>query len=214
MVPVFEVWDLAIEPVAARSRLYALTPMGLGTPFVEGLSGYVVRLAEAHAVSVGSLVAKELSGSINPGGIHLGNVPYAINGVGGSAKRWVQALETMTLRSDLRDLTLLPFERLFPKAFLFRRVRAWCPTCYELTASRGEPIYEQLLWCLKLVEVCPRHRRLLATTCPHCLRSQRPLSAASRSGICSRCGLCLSDIRTRVASFIGCRPHGLPTLAG
>lgn len=197
MLPVFEAWDLAVEPVAARSRFYALPPIGLGTPFVESLTGYVVRLAEAHAVSAGSLVGKELSGSINPGGINLGNVPYAINGVGDSAKRWVQALEMMTLRSDIRYLTLLPFERLFPKPFLFRRVRAWCPNCYEATASRCEPVYEQLLWCLKLVEVCPRHRGFLTTTCPHCRRSQRPLSAASRSGFCSRCGLWLGDNRPR-----------------
>lgn len=199
MLPVFEAWDLAVEPVAARSRFYALPPIGLGTPFVESLTGYVVRLAEAHAVSTGSLVGKELSGSINPGGINLGNVAYAINGVGDSAKRWVQALETMTLRSDIRYLTLLPFEPLFPKPFLFRRVRAWCPTCYEATASQSEPIYEQLLWCLKLVEVCPRHRGFLTTTCPHCLRPQRPLSATSRSGFCSRCGLWLGDKRPRAA---------------
>jgi hypothetical protein len=78
MLPVFEAWDLAVEPVAARSRFYALPPIGLGTPFVESLTGYVVRLAEAHAVSASSLVGKELSGSINPGGTNLGNVAYAI----------------------------------------------------------------------------------------------------------------------------------------
>ena len=199
MLPVFEAWDLAIEPVAARSRLYALPPIGLGTPFVESLSGYFVRLAEAHAVWASSLASKEISGLIDPSGINLGNVSYAINGVGDSAKRWVQALETMTLRSDIRYLTLLPFEQLFPKPFLFRRVRAWCPACYELMASRGEPIYEQLLWCLKLVEVCPRHHGFFTTNCPHCLRSQRPLSGASRPGFCSRCGLWLGDERTRPA---------------
>ncbi len=86
-----------------------------------------------------------------------------------------------------------------PKPFLFRQVRAWCPTCYELTTSRSEQLYEQLLWSLKLVEVCPRHRAFLTTTCPHCLRSQRRLSATSRSGFCSRCGLWLGDERTRKA---------------
>jgi len=50
-------------------------------------------------------------GGIKP--INVGLVSYAINGVGGSAKRWVQALETVTSRPDLRYLTLLPFERLF-----------------------------------------------------------------------------------------------------
>src|SRR5206468_3744718 len=197
MLPVFETWDLDLKVIPERSRLYSLAPIGIGTAFVESLSGYVARLAEAHAVSAGSLVAKELSGSLKPRKVHVGLVSFAINGVGVRAKQWVQALETMTLRSDLRYLTLLPFERLFPKPFLFRRVRAWCPDCYQGMASQGEPIYEPLLWCLKLVEVCPRHRQPLTTTCPRCLRSLRPLSAVSRLGFCSRCGLWLGQASDR-----------------
>src|SRR5438132_13245174 len=61
MQPVFEAWDLAVKPVPARSRLYPLAPIGIGTAFVEGLSGYLMRLAKAHAVSTGSLIGKELS---------------------------------------------------------------------------------------------------------------------------------------------------------
>ena len=197
MLPVFETWDLDLKVIPERSRLYSLAPIGIGTAFVESLSGYVARLAEAHAVSAGSLVAKELSGSLKPRKVHVGLVSFAINGVGVRAKQWVQVLEMMTLRSDLRYLTLLPFERLFPKPFLFRRVRAWCPACYERMASQGEPIYEPLLWCLKLVEVCPRHHQLLTTTCPRCLRSLRPLSAVSRLGCCSRCGLWLGQASDR-----------------
>jgi hypothetical protein len=50
MLPAFEAWDQAAAPVTARSRLYALMPIGIGTSLVESLIGYVVRLAEAHAV--------------------------------------------------------------------------------------------------------------------------------------------------------------------
>jgi AraC-like DNA-binding protein len=188
---VFESWDLSPWPVTARSRLYSLAPMGVGTAFVESLSGYLARLAEAHAVSAGSLVRKELSASVTWGRMRPAEISYAINGVGTSAKQSVQALENLTMRSDLRYLTLLPFEQLFPKPFLFRSVRAWCPACYELTSSQGAPICEPLLWSLRLVEVCPRHGGLLATTCPRCLRSQRPLAATLRPGFCSRCGFWL-----------------------
>ncbi len=197
MLPVFESWEVDVKPIPSRSRLYSLAPIGIGTAFVESLSGYVTRLAQAHAVSAGSLVARELSGSLKARNIHMGLVSYAINGVGVRAKQWVQVLETMTLRSDLRFLTLLPFEHLFPKPYLFRRVRAWCPACYERMDSQGGPIYEPLLWCLKLVEVCPRHRQPLTTTCPRCLRSLRPLSAESRLGFCSRCGLWLGQASDR-----------------
>jgi hypothetical protein len=178
-----ETWDLAIEPSAERSRLYSLPPIGIGTAFVESLSGYVERLADAHAVSVGSLAGKEISRLMQPD-ITLALVSYAINGVGGSAKRWVQALETLTSRLDLRYLTLLPFERLFPQPLLFHRDRTWCPSCYEMMMSQGGPVYEQLLWSLKLVEVCPRHHCFLTNTCPHCLKPMRPLTAVSRPGFC------------------------------
>lgn len=192
MSPTLEAWDLAVPSLTARSRLYSLAPIGIGTAFVESLSGYVERLAEAHAVSAGSLIVRELFG--RPGGIkpiNVGLVSYAIDGVGGGAKRWVQALETATSRPDLRYLTLLPFERLLPQPFLFRPVRAWCPPCYQMMAAQGGPVYDPLLWCLKMVEVCSRHHRLLTDKCPHCLRSLRPLTAASRPGFCSRCGLWL-----------------------
>jgi len=192
MSPALDAWDVAVPSLTARSRLYSLAPIGTGTAFVESLSGYVERLAEAHAVSAGSLIVRELFG--RPGGIkpiNVGLVSYAINGVGGGAKRWVQALETVTSRRDLRYLTLLPFERLLPQPFLFRPVRAWCPPCYRMMAAQGGPVYEPLLWCLKMVEVCSRHHRLLTDKCPHCLRSLRPLTAASRPGFCSRCGLWL-----------------------
>jgi AraC-like DNA-binding protein len=192
MLPIFEAWDLAVAPVTVRSRLYSLIPIGIGTAFVESLSGYLVRLAESHAVSVGSLVHKELSYSV-VGETRLALASYAINGVGTSAQQAAQALGNLTLRPELRYLTLLPFEKLFPKPFLFRKIRAWCSACYEQMSSRGEPIYEPLLWCLKLVDVCPRHRLLLATTCPRCRQSQRPLYATSRPGFCSRCGFWLGS---------------------
>jgi TniQ len=205
---VFESWDLAIKPLMARSRLYPLAPAGVGTALVESLSGYVVRLAEAHAVSTADLIHREVSRFLTPAVVSPATVSYAINGLGESAKRWVQAVEVVTLRSDIHYLTLLPFERLFPRPFLFRDVRAWCPACYGIMSAGGGPIYEPLLWCLKLVEVCPRHRRPLATTCPHCHRRLRPLAAASRTGFCSRCGLWLGRATDRTTHDAS---HPVPT---
>ena len=43
-----------------RSRLYHLAPIGVGTPNVESLTGYVARLAEAHNVHTRTLMAREL----------------------------------------------------------------------------------------------------------------------------------------------------------
>jgi hypothetical protein len=185
MQQVFESWDVASRPLSPRSRLYPLEPQGIGNAFVESLNGYVVRLAEAHAVSAADLVHRELSRHISP---PLVFYSHGMNGLGDSAARWVEVLEMATFRSDLRYLTLLPFKKLFSNRLLLREIRAWCPECYEEMAATGT-VYEPLLWYVKPVEACPRHRRLLATTCSGCHQFLRPLYAASRTGRCFRCGM-------------------------
>ncbi len=190
MQPVFESWDLTPRVLKPRSRLYSPAPEGMGTAFVESLSGYIVRLAEAHAVTTGDLVHRELFFQaglplVLPTGSHR------INGLENRAARWVKAVETATLRSDLRYLTLLPFRHLLPTSLLLRKTRAWCPDCFAEMAATGT-VYEPLLWCLRLVEACPRHRRHLVTTCSHCRQSPRPLYVSSRTGRCPKCGMELS----------------------
>jgi len=54
--PLFDFWTLSRSPLPRRSLLYSLEPIGVGTAFVESLSSYVARLAEAHSISVGDLV--------------------------------------------------------------------------------------------------------------------------------------------------------------
>ena len=89
----FDSWNCTTPVLPPRSRLYALEPIGIGTPFVESLSGYIARLAEAHAVSVGDLVGRELSPSVskpltqsraNSQRFHAR--AHAINGFGESSK--------------------------------------------------------------------------------------------------------------------------------
>lgn len=184
MLRIFEAWDLSGKPVIARSRLYSLPPVGLGTAFVESLSSYVVRLAGAHAVSTADLVRRELSRHTNP---PLVFYSHGVNGLGESAARWVETLEKTTSRSDLRYLTLLPFEHLFSNRVLLRTMRAWCPECYQEMDAAGT-LCEQLLWCIRLVEACPRHHRLLETLCSHCHQPLRQLYAGSRLGCCFWCG--------------------------
>jgi hypothetical protein len=43
-------WDVSPVPLPPRSRLYHLSPIGVGTSEVESLTGYLVRLAAAHSV--------------------------------------------------------------------------------------------------------------------------------------------------------------------
>jgi AraC-like DNA-binding protein len=196
----YEAWNLKIPDIPPRSRLYPLEPIGKGTPLVEGLTSYILRLADAHAVPVGALVSHELahlrppSRSGEPWKARWGRrtyavqlVSYAVNGLEDGASRWVGALEAGTLRNDLSQLTLLSFREFLCSLHLFRKVRAWCPSCLEEWQMAGSTIYEPLLWSLKLVKVCPKHHRHLAERCPLCCRAMKPLASDSRPGRCSHC---------------------------
>jgi len=60
----FDSWDLVPVSIPARSRLHSIEPIGIGTPFVESLTGYMIRVAASHAVRVSDLIEYELRSSI------------------------------------------------------------------------------------------------------------------------------------------------------
>ncbi len=55
-----ELWELKPPTFSPRSRLFHLVPIGIGTPHVESLTSYVSRLAVAHSVPPGTLLAIEI----------------------------------------------------------------------------------------------------------------------------------------------------------
>lgn len=200
-MPPFESWFLSKTAVPPRSRLYSLEPIGIGTPFVESLTGYTARLAEAHSLSVGDLVGRILSGVSDPkapiitaaakalrlGGHGFRAFSYAVNGVTDRAETWAQALEAATARRDLHYLTLLPFRHILPRE-LFHRHRAWCSVCYDQWRADGQVIYEPLIWAIETSSHCVVHARALDSICHHCARWLSPLGVFSRPGYCERCG--------------------------
>ncbi|PYV43710.1 MAG: hypothetical protein DMG09_00235 [Acidobacteria bacterium] len=111
----YEKWDITPPELPPRSRLYHLEPIGVGTPLVESLTGYVARLAEAHCVSTGTLYRNEIDALTSKGNIftctierNAGYSTHTINGRGIHAMDFVRALESLTHRRDLHYLTLLP----------------------------------------------------------------------------------------------------------
>ena len=201
MQPLFESWSLASPPVPPRSALYSIEPVGIGTSFVEGLTSYIARLAEEHAVSVGDLVGRVLSDLASPhdpiitqaaksvriGGHGFRACSYALNGVSDQAAKWSHALEIATSRRNLRFLTLLPLQSVLPD-HLFHNHRAWCALCFEDWRTTGQVVYEPLLWGIKVSTHCPIHARALDYACPQCGRTLNPLGVFSRPGCCERCG--------------------------
>jgi hypothetical protein len=114
-----------------------------------------------------------------------------LNGTGLPAMYAVQALETLTLRTDLLHLTLLPLIAIFPPTTrgLLRLTKAWCPVCYEDQRTTAQPIYDPLLWFFQDVALCPHHCCLLSTVCPYqdCARPLPAVAWRSRAGYCSYC---------------------------
>jgi hypothetical protein len=187
----------------ARSRLYSLEPIGIGTPQTESLTSYISRLAAAHSVRVRDLVIGELLAHIKPqhraDGRHA-NLPGAfwrsetrtLNGTRSLARRMMHGLEEETGRRDLRFLTLLTWSEVLSVHQLQKTTRAWCPGCFQDWRDRGQTIYDPLLWTLAPVTVCAPHKRPLRTICPFpdCRRPSPWLGLGyrSRPGHCAHCG--------------------------
>jgi DNA-binding XRE family transcriptional regulator len=112
----------------------------------------------------------------------------AINGLINMAANWVSALESLTLRNDLRFLTMLTWAEVLPAVGLTRQGKAWCPACFEEWQVTEQPIYDPLLWTLQVVNVCPYHRQYLQLKCPYCSQDNIPLLTwRSRPGYCPKC---------------------------
>ncbi|MDB9512090.1 TniQ family protein [Kamptonema animale CS-326] len=57
----YQSWNVQKPAIPPRSRFYHLEPIGVGTPYVESLAGYLIRLAQEHCVNVGQLILAEIA---------------------------------------------------------------------------------------------------------------------------------------------------------
>ncbi|MBD2060484.1 TniQ family protein [Oculatella sp. FACHB-28] len=204
--------NLTLLNIPERSRLYHLEPIAVGTPYVESLISYICRLAEAHCVSPGILLKKEIlpifrkNYSISFGGVYtlqadgcgvlVSSMTKPVyrknpNEYGLLAWQYLEGLQLLTLRADLQSL-IIPIDTNqvlegMTGRELGRDLRAWCPECFQQWHSSGHSIYEPLLWSISAVMICPYHHKPLQFHCPHCRKSQRPLTAKTRGAQCSQC---------------------------
>lgn len=215
---IYQAWDVHKPAIPPRSRFYHLEPMGIGTPYVESLTGYLIRLAQQHCVNVGQLIMAEIFPIIRREKDRsecqresiskvcgTDRERTALNGMGLMATNLVMALEELTGRSDLHCLTLLPLAEIVSKRDLLRPIRAWCPCCYQEWLNTDKSIYEPLLWSIKIIEFCPSHSHRLVSLCPHCHQQQLVLCRNSQPGYCNKCGHWLGKRPSQkaVTSYIG-----------
>src|SRR5215468_6862314 len=137
---IYPFWDLSPPAIPARSRFHPLEPIGVGTGEVESLSSYLLRLAAEHCLPLAALFGEMMGPLVRESrppsntkypGFLLHNVARAINGVGVTAAACVQALESLTLRTDLRWLTTMTWQGVFSTKYWLRPARAWCPDCFQ-----------------------------------------------------------------------------------
>lgn len=186
-------------PLPKRSQFYFLEPIGIGSPYVESLTGYQERLSEAHCIYPGTLINKILVPILEKkyllkyskecGGEGFYKDAHILNGLGNSAKEFILAMESITQRNDLRYLTLLTYSEVLTPRGLIRKAKAWCPSCYEEWRVNKQVIYQPLIWTLQVVKRCPKHFSSLKIQCPYedCNKELFVLNRRSRPGYCTKC---------------------------
>jgi DNA-binding phage protein len=189
VVPIRESWPnvLQEENTPLRSRLYSLVPFEIGTLFCESLTGYINRLGWTHHVSACALAAEviipqfdEYQHWTTPVSVFGTKWAMSLNGAGTMTRAWITALNHLTARSDLHLLTLPSWVGDLPPRWQLRETPAWCPSCLAEWRAQGQPLYQPLLWMIRLVTVCPRHRMLFVNHCPRCQKPQ-PLLARNNT---------------------------------
>ncbi|WP_348251811.1 TniQ family protein [Trichocoleus sp. ST-U1] len=174
--------------------------MAVGTPYTESLSSYLNRLAQEHCLTSQKLIMGEIAPLIlkdeDKSELLAKNLSHllgnsdakpAINGMREMTGKLVAVLEELTMRQNLRFLTLLSCKGMIYDRGLFRNYRAWCPCCWEEWKQENTTIYEPLLWSFKDVEVCLIHKLRLREECPHCGSRLPVMARLSPAGFCSRC---------------------------
>lgn len=189
-------------PIPGRSMLFCLDPIGLGTPQCEGLTSYLVRLAREHSLPVRRFVSRLLFSQMANArpqcdAKFFRQYAATINGVGPYARRFAQALNDATGRTDLDMLTLRPWRQLLPSngTELTSSWRRWCPECLatdDVDESAGASSsvadsYLRLAWSIASVQNCSRHGAPLSDRCPHCARRQPIIPRSSDIFQCDSC---------------------------
>lgn len=182
--------------MAEPSRLYCLSPEGLGTAYIESLTSYLSRLSAAHCLKTGILFSKVLlpyldkhymNQIIIKGGNGFYKHAHTINGVTDTAVSFIDLITDLTGSIRCSDLTLLRLRGILPIRGLLKSNKAWCSACFEDMKQNKMNIYEPLIWLLQPVNICLHHQIKLEEKCPDCLQKNLIISRRSRPGYCEHC---------------------------
>jgi hypothetical protein len=168
------------------TALPPLEPYGLGTPHVESLSHYLLRMADICELPVSSLskmiyrpLAEKYAGTSL-------NLRFALNGSAAASIEKIEVLESLTGNPRLRFASFWAFTSAvrmtsFQRIADFRR----CPRC--ISDPDPSANYEQLIWSVPLYTSCLLHDVELEVNCIHCGCHQLPSMSLARRRFCNNC---------------------------
>jgi len=177
-------------------------PVGIETPEVESLSGYLQRVATANHLPVASLLVATgwRRQHVWPRNPDL--CPWDLTQVARLTRQPIIVLEQMSFvplyhafnSGQLAPpLAVLQFFRPFRRGAFVTRSRRYCPECLR------DALTFRLRWQLREITVCLPHEVLLAENCPECGRSSPVLTPNSILGRCLHCGQLLTRVTPREA---------------
>ncbi len=183
------------EKPPSRSQLYNLAPYEVGTIWCESLTGYINRLGWTHHVPPRALVAQEIVPRLDerlrlvaPVGVFGTKWAMSLNGAGSMTQTWIDVLSCLTTRADFPLLTLPSWVGDLSPRWQLRETPAWCPSCLSDWQALGHRIYHPLLWMIRVVTICPRHRTPLISYCAHCQKPQLVFAPSkTQPGACTSC---------------------------
>jgi transposase len=196
--------DIAIPD---RSMLFALQPVGIGTPHQESLLSLLVRTSHAHAVNPRLLIREIFpiaDGTIAqlPSAAFFQRMAVTINGLSQYAQIFASAMEKLTGQSNLHHLTFLSWQELFPhnsQGFLARHPR-WCPVCLEKQHRENGVTMFPLVWSLETYQICHIHLVPLESCCSCCGKMQPCIPSCPDLAFCAYCRRFLGGARVEVSN--------------
>jgi Zn-finger protein/AraC-like DNA-binding protein len=180
--------------IPARSRLFGLEPIGIGSAGSEGLISYLIRLSKEHCISPRLLLSTEFlprMSEVNSGRHAMFYMDYAktLHSTGKFANKFVTMAEQLTGRNDLALLTTLPWQEIVPAigTGLMAQHTKWCSCCLADYRNNHPPTYFKLSWGYALYQVCSVHHLQLVDECPWCGRHQPFIPVHASLGRCNYC---------------------------
>lgn len=141
---------------------------------IESLPSYIIRLAQQHVITAGTLVTRltELHRISGTSSARAQSAPVAC--LTRPNRTTTGVVQIISLATGVEPVVLRRMTFIFLEQALGRTAGAyakrlrWCPACLKADVDSGQPAYLRLLWSLAAVEACDIHGLRLQERCAHC----------------------------------------------